>query len=239
MDMDMDMCMHVHAHIHVGMHYVLAADGSGTLTPVAETEFARDRAFGFGASRLAEYIEEKSVGRGLGLATKAAEVHAITIETIRTGGPEAVAAQMLALPAAGRRACSMCTACAWRVCMVCVRHVHGMWYVYGRRAFDALAPHAMQGRRGGVRRAAATGHGGGGPRRDAGGAARRPKARPALPLSRCARRGARGHPATATTHGGRAAVGRAGGEGGGGAGAGGASGAGGGGILRGQVERAA
>ena len=84
------------------MHYVLAADGSGALTPVAETEFARDRAFGFSASSLAEYIEEKSVGRGVGLATKAAEVHAITIETIRTGGPEAVAAQMLALPAAGR-----------------------------------------------------------------------------------------------------------------------------------------
>ena len=115
--------IHIHIHVHIGMHYVLAADGSGTLTPVAETEFARDRAFGFGASRLAEYIEEKSVGRGLGLATKAAEVHAITIETIRIGGPEAVAAQMLALPAAGRRACSMCTACAWRVCMACARHV--------------------------------------------------------------------------------------------------------------------
>ena len=76
-----------------GMHYVLAADGSGALTPVAATEFARDRAFGFGASRLAEYVEEKSVARGAGRATKAEEVHAITIETIRSGGPEAVAAQ--------------------------------------------------------------------------------------------------------------------------------------------------
>ena len=125
----------MHVHIHTGMHYVLAADGSGALTPVAETEFARDRAFGFGASRLAEYIEEKSVGRGVGLATKAAEVHAITIETIRTGGPEAVAAQMLALPAAGRHACSMCTACVHGMCAAC-----GMWHVHGRRASDAPAP---------------------------------------------------------------------------------------------------
>ena len=92
------------------MHYVLAADGSGALTPVAATEFARDRAFGFGASRLAEYVEEKSVARGAGRATKAEEVHAITIETIRSGGPEAVAAQMLALPAAGRGAVVVCDA---------------------------------------------------------------------------------------------------------------------------------
>ena len=54
-----------------GVHYVLAADGSGGLTPVAETEFARDRAFGFGSSRLAEYVEEKSGG-----AIQAAEVTA-------------------------------------------------------------------------------------------------------------------------------------------------------------------
>ena len=138
----------MHVHIHTGMHYVLAADGSGALTPVAETEFARDRAFGFGASRLAEYIEEKSVGRGVGLATKAAEVHAITIETIRTGGPEAVAAQMLALPAAGRHACSMCTA---RVHGMCTARVHGMcaacgmWHVHGRRASDAPAPPCRAG----------------------------------------------------------------------------------------------
>ena len=97
--------MHALILTMAGMHYVLAADGSGALTPVAETEFARDRAFGFGASRLAEYVEEKSVARGAGRATKAEEVHAVTIETIRSGGPEAVAAQMLALPAAGRHAC--------------------------------------------------------------------------------------------------------------------------------------
>ena len=97
--------MHALILTMAGMHYVLAADGSGALTPVAATEFARDRAFGFGASRLAEYVEEKSVARGAGRATKAEEVHAVTIETIRSGGPEAVAAQMLALPAAGRHAC--------------------------------------------------------------------------------------------------------------------------------------
>jgi uncharacterized protein YgbK (DUF1537 family) len=44
-----------------GTHY-MRADG-GTLTPVAETEFARDATFGFTRSQLAEYVEEKSGGR--------------------------------------------------------------------------------------------------------------------------------------------------------------------------------
>jgi uncharacterized protein YgbK (DUF1537 family) len=44
-----------------GTHY-MRGDG-GTLTPVAETEFARDATFGFTRSRLAEYVEEKSGGR--------------------------------------------------------------------------------------------------------------------------------------------------------------------------------
>ena len=44
-----------------GTHYM--RDGSGGLTPVAETEFARDATFGFTRSRLAEYVEEKSGGR--------------------------------------------------------------------------------------------------------------------------------------------------------------------------------
>ncbi|MEV7605940.1 four-carbon acid sugar kinase family protein [Paenarthrobacter sp. NPDC089322] len=44
-----------------GVHY-MRADG-GSLTPVAETEFARDATFGFSNSGLAKYVEEKSQGR--------------------------------------------------------------------------------------------------------------------------------------------------------------------------------
>jgi uncharacterized protein YgbK (DUF1537 family) len=44
-----------------GTHY-MRGDG-GTLTPVAETEFAKDATFGFERSHLAEYVEEKSGGR--------------------------------------------------------------------------------------------------------------------------------------------------------------------------------
>lgn len=43
------------------IHYVEAV--SGELVPVAETEFAKDRTFGFANSHLGEYIEEKSSGQ--------------------------------------------------------------------------------------------------------------------------------------------------------------------------------
>lgn len=44
-----------------GVHYMLGADD--VLTPVADTEFARDASFGFSHSALADYVEEKSAGR--------------------------------------------------------------------------------------------------------------------------------------------------------------------------------
>ncbi len=43
-----------------GVHFMRA---DGILTPVAETEFARDATFGFKNSELARYVEEKSAGR--------------------------------------------------------------------------------------------------------------------------------------------------------------------------------
>ena len=43
-----------------GVHYMR---GGGGLTPVAETEFAKDASFGFRNSELARYVEEKSSGR--------------------------------------------------------------------------------------------------------------------------------------------------------------------------------
>lgn len=47
-----------------GVHYMRGTgEAAGTLTPVAETEFARDATFGFANSEMARYVEEKSQGR--------------------------------------------------------------------------------------------------------------------------------------------------------------------------------
>jgi uncharacterized protein YgbK (DUF1537 family) len=62
-----------------GTHYM--RDGAGGLTPVAETEFARDATFGFTRSRLAEYVEEKSGGR-----YPARDVLVLDLAVIRSGG---------------------------------------------------------------------------------------------------------------------------------------------------------
>ena len=54
--------------------------------PAAETEFARDTTFGYTRSNLKEWVEEKTGGR-----VRAADVASLTIEEIRSGGPERVA----------------------------------------------------------------------------------------------------------------------------------------------------
>ncbi|QNE13321.1 four-carbon acid sugar kinase family protein [Pseudarthrobacter sp. NBSH8] len=47
-----------------GVHYMRGTgDDAGTLTPVAETEFAKDASFGFANSDMTQYVEEKSQGR--------------------------------------------------------------------------------------------------------------------------------------------------------------------------------
>jgi uncharacterized protein YgbK (DUF1537 family) len=47
-----------------GVHYTRGTgDHAGTLTPAAETEFAKDASFGYTNSELAKYVEEKSKGR--------------------------------------------------------------------------------------------------------------------------------------------------------------------------------
>lgn len=47
-----------------GVHYMRGTGAeAGTLTPVSETEFAKDATFGFGTSVMADYVEEKSQGR--------------------------------------------------------------------------------------------------------------------------------------------------------------------------------
>jgi uncharacterized protein YgbK (DUF1537 family) len=73
------------------VHYV--ADGD-VLVPAAETEFARDKAFGYAHSGLPEWIQEKTGG-----AVAAGSVASIAIETLRArGGAEAARRALLALP---------------------------------------------------------------------------------------------------------------------------------------------
>lgn len=59
------------------------------LTPVGETEFARDAVFGFQSSDLKDWIEEKTGGE-----FPAREVTSITLETLRAGDFEAIEAQL-------------------------------------------------------------------------------------------------------------------------------------------------
>ncbi|MFJ4210132.1 four-carbon acid sugar kinase family protein [Paenarthrobacter sp. NPDC089675] len=64
-----------------GVHYMRGTgEDAGTLTPVAETEFAKDATFGFANSELAKYVEEKSQGR-----FSAANVIVLDLNIIRAG----------------------------------------------------------------------------------------------------------------------------------------------------------
>ena len=73
------------------VHYV--ADGE-RLVPAAETEFARDKTFGYAHSDLAMWIEEKTAG-----AVPAGSVASIGIGELRApGGADAVRSRLLALP---------------------------------------------------------------------------------------------------------------------------------------------
>ncbi|TPX15799.1 uncharacterized protein E0L32_000133 [Thyridium curvatum] len=71
-------------------HYVIEGD---KLVPAAETPFAKDATFGYKNSNLRAYVEEKSQGR-----IPASEVASLSLDTIRTGGPDAVLKQLLGVP---------------------------------------------------------------------------------------------------------------------------------------------
>ena len=64
-----------------GVHYMRGTgEDAGTLTPVAETEFAKDASFGFKNSEMAKYVEEKSQGR-----FPASDVIVLDLNIIRAG----------------------------------------------------------------------------------------------------------------------------------------------------------
>ncbi|WP_104173831.1 four-carbon acid sugar kinase family protein [Arthrobacter sp. Y81] len=67
-----------------GVHYMRGTGAdAGKLTPVAETEFAKDASFGFVNSEMAKYVEEKSKGR-----FAADSVIVLDLNTIRAAGPD-------------------------------------------------------------------------------------------------------------------------------------------------------
>lgn len=67
-----------------GVHYMRGTgDDAGKLTPVAETEFAKDASFGFANSEMAKYVEEKSKGR-----FAADSVIVLDLNIIRAAGPD-------------------------------------------------------------------------------------------------------------------------------------------------------
>jgi uncharacterized protein YgbK (DUF1537 family) len=70
-------------------HYV---DEGGRLVPAGDTEFARDRVFGYSSSNLREWVEEKT-----GKKISALDVLSISLEDVREGGPERVTDRLMNL----------------------------------------------------------------------------------------------------------------------------------------------
>jgi uncharacterized protein YgbK (DUF1537 family) len=68
------------------VHYVKEGD---ELVPAAETPYAKDPSFGFASSNLKDYVCEKTGG-----AVAREEVCSISLQDIRRGGPETVAAKL-------------------------------------------------------------------------------------------------------------------------------------------------
>lgn len=76
------------------IHYVRAGD---ELVPVGETEFAKDKTFGYHSSHLGDYIEEKTGGR-----YRRDDCTYITLEDLRCGGSGRVADKLMAVRGFGK-----------------------------------------------------------------------------------------------------------------------------------------
>lgn len=76
------------------VHYVKEGD---VLTPAGQTEFAKDKSFGYKSSALPEWCEEKSAG-----AYKAEDVVCISIEELRAGDYDGIARKLLSVKDFGK-----------------------------------------------------------------------------------------------------------------------------------------
>jgi len=75
-----------------GVHFTRGTgEDAGQLTPVAETEFARDASFGFANSEMAKYVEEKSNGR-----FPADSVIVLDLDIIRASADPKISAKAIA-----------------------------------------------------------------------------------------------------------------------------------------------
>ncbi|KAI9932151.1 hypothetical protein ASPWEDRAFT_27580 [Aspergillus wentii DTO 134E9] len=75
------------------VHYVVEGD---QLVPAGSTQFAKDATFGYKSSSLRDYVMEKAPGR-----FASDQLHSVTIDEIRKGGPEAVFEKLMGLPQGG------------------------------------------------------------------------------------------------------------------------------------------
>ena len=85
------------------VHYV---DEGGMLVPASQTEFARDRTFGYASSNLRDWVAEKTGGQ-----IAAEDVASVSIADLRSRGPEAVTDLLMTL-SAGR--CCAVNAASYR-----------------------------------------------------------------------------------------------------------------------------
>ncbi|HEX7195307.1 MAG TPA: four-carbon acid sugar kinase family protein, partial [Candidatus Limnocylindria bacterium] len=69
----------------------------GHRVPVADTEFAQDAVFGYRSSNLREWVAERYAAAGRGRPP----MTSLSLELVRTGGPQAVVEALRALPAGG------------------------------------------------------------------------------------------------------------------------------------------
>lgn len=75
------------------VHYVAEGD---RLVPAGATQFARDATFGYASSNLRDYVTEKAPGR-----FTPEQLHSVSIEDIRNGGPEGVCEKLVNFPRGG------------------------------------------------------------------------------------------------------------------------------------------
>ena len=106
------------------IHYV---EENGWMVPAGETDFARDRAFGFTSSNLREWVAEKAEG-----SISSEDVASISINDLRKRGPERVASCLMNLRK--RRVCVV-NAAAYRDMEVFVAGLleaesHGKRFLY-------------------------------------------------------------------------------------------------------------
>ncbi len=76
------------------VHYIRQGN---ELVPAGETEFAKDKTFGYVSSNLKEWIDEKTVGR-----TKAGDVASISLESLRGLDYEGIERQLLSIQNFGK-----------------------------------------------------------------------------------------------------------------------------------------